>query len=118
MHDIADALLRRGLARDQRLRPEPDDQRPGDNADAETNARPGQACKDDDHGVGGLGSRLRGLVRRRVLLSSSILSSCCRSASAMGSPSALRSRVAFASMASPTEMTARSGGYGREASVR
>jgi len=40
MHDIADALLRRGLARDQRLRPEPGDKRPGDDTGAEADGGP------------------------------------------------------------------------------
>src|SRR5439155_24375574 len=102
MHDIADAVLRRGFARNQRLRPEPDDQRPGDNAGAETNARPGQSCKDRDHGIF---SSCRA-VRRRVLLSSIIISSCRRSSFGMGSASALTSLLSFSLICSHTSNTA------------
>src|ERR1051326_4307128 len=116
MDDIADAILRRGLARDQRLRPEPGHKSSGDDRRAKTDGRPMEYCyerqgKNVCHGV-------RGRVRLRFLLSSSIASSCRRSSFAMGSLSALRSRVGVASMALPTEMTARSGGCGRALSVR
>src|ERR1035437_10010975 len=103
MDDVADALLRCGLARDQRLGPEPGDQRSGDDSGTEANGGPIQNCQDRIHGA-------RCQVRRRVLLSSSIVSSCPRSSLAIGSLSALRSRVGVASMALPTEMTAWSGG--------
>src|SRR5262249_9185285 len=100
MNDIANPSFRRRLARNQGLGPEPGNQCANDDSRAKANSGPMERSQHRiDHSV-----LLH--LRRRFLLSSNIVSNCFRSSLAIGSPSALLSRVGVASIALPTEITA------------